>query len=368
MKLRAYRRELDAERQETLSFVGQPARFRMPPSTRYQGSKYKLLPWIAQALQDLQAQRVLDAFGGTGCVSYMFKSLGKRVTYNDHLRFNWWVGTALIANQGRTLSDSAIEMILHRDDSFAYDDFIERTFREVYFTEDENRWLDTVAQNIPRLPDQHDRALAYYALFQACIIKRPYNLFHRKNLYMRTAQVQRTFGNKASWDTSFPDHFRNFVHEVNASVFASASPCSATCCDARDIPGEFDLVYLDPPYINSKGIGVDYRDFYHFLEGLVDYSLWAQRVDYSKKHRPLLQDRSDWSSERKTRDAFASLFEKYQNSTIVVSYRSDGSPSQREIIDILQATKRRVRALHFGEYKYVLSKNGTSKELLLIGE
>jgi len=36
----------------------------------------------------------------------------------------------------------------------------------------------------------------------------------------------------------------------------------------------YDLIYLDPPYLNSKGVGVDYSDFYNFLEGLCDYSLF----------------------------------------------------------------------------------------------
>jgi len=29
--------------------------------------------------------------------------------------------------------------------------------------------------------------------------------------------------------------------------------------------------FLDTPYVNEKGIGVDYADFYHFLDGLVNY-------------------------------------------------------------------------------------------------
>jgi len=43
------------------------------PSTRYQGSKYKILKWIDYYTKDLKFDFVLDAFGGTGCVGYMFK-------------------------------------------------------------------------------------------------------------------------------------------------------------------------------------------------------------------------------------------------------------------------------------------------------
>ena len=55
---------------------------RTPPSTRYQGSKLKLLPFIGSHLSDLEFESALDAFGGTGSVSYMLKARGKAVTYN----------------------------------------------------------------------------------------------------------------------------------------------------------------------------------------------------------------------------------------------------------------------------------------------
>jgi adenine-specific DNA-methyltransferase len=338
-----------------------------PPTTRYQGSKLKLLPWLWENLGGLDFETVLDAFGGTGCVSYMFKSKHKRVTYNDYLRFNSLVGLALIENSSTRLSHDDVRFVLTRHSESEYDDFIARTFADVFYTDEENVWLDTVCQNVPRLDDPVKRAMAFYALYQACIIKRPYNLFHRKNLYMRTSEVKRGFGNKATWDTPFDGHFRKFVSEVNAAVFDSGIECKAVCHDALDVPGEYDLVYIDTPYLARSGVGVDYLDFYHFLEGMTDYRSWPNRIDRRRKHLPLVGTRSPWSDSKRTRSAFASLFERYANSTIVVSYRSDGIPSEDELVTMLRRVKRRVQVLHYGQYKYVLSKNGKSKEVLLIG-
>ena len=42
------------------------------------------------------------------------------------------------------------------------------------------------------MKNEKKQALAYFALFQSCIIKRPYNLFHRKNLYVRTKEMKRS--------------------------------------------------------------------------------------------------------------------------------------------------------------------------------
>ena len=53
-------------------------------------------------------------------------------------------------------------------------------------------------------------------------------------------------------------------------------------CQPTEVPGSYDLVYVDTPYISSKGVGVDYLHFYHFLEGLTDYDNWKSRIDYRK--------------------------------------------------------------------------------------
>lgn len=352
--------------------IQQPCRkqtpLRSPPSTRYQGSKRKLLKWIEHTLRGIAFDSVLDLFSGTGSVAYLFKSLGKSVTCNDYLRANYEIGTALIENGAVRLADEEADFVCCRHGRVDYDDFIARTFAGIYFTDEENAWLDMAAQNIRLMPDRVRRALAYAALFQACLRKRPYNLFHRRNLYMRTATVRRGFGNKATWDSPFEAQFRHFVGELNESIFDGAAPCRALCMEACLVPSGFDLVYIDPPYVNGAGTGVDYFEFYHFLEGLLDYPDWGARIDADRKHLPLRGERSRWSDARTVRDAFAEVFERHAGSTLVVSYRSDGVPSEQELGDLLRRVKPRVRCFHYGEYKYALSTNGASRELLFVAE
>ena len=338
-----------------------------PPTTRFQGSKHKLLDRIWSHLAALPFQTCLDAFGGSGCVSHFLKGQGKSVTFNDALISSHLNGVALIENQRVRLDDDDIEALLHGQDHATYDDLIARTFEDIYFTVEENAWLDIVAQNIPKLPDRFKRAIAWYALFQSAMAKRPYNLFHRRNLYMRLASVARTFGNKATWDKPFEEHFRQFVRSANAAVFPGAA-CRSTHEDAINVAGEFDLVYIDPPYLNRQGVGVDYRGFYHFLEGLADYPNWGGRIDFSSKHRRLKPLRSPWMSRSTIHQAFSDVFARYRGSILAVSYRSDGIPSLEELAALLGKAKRKV-AVHTLDrgYKYVLSTNSASSEVLLIG-
>jgi adenine-specific DNA methylase len=335
------------------------------PSTRYQGSKAKLASWIWNRIKELDFDTALDAFGGTGAVSYIMKKNGKRVSYNDKLKFNFYIGSALIENGNWLLNDSDIDLLLSSHRKLEYSDFITRTFRGIYYYDDENRWLDKVVQNILLLENKYKKALAYYALFQSCIIKRPFNLFHRRNLYIREADVKRNFGNKTTWDGDFGVFFRKFANEANKAVFSNGRRNLALNMDVFDLEVDVDLVYVDTPYLSKKGVGVDYLEFYHFLEGLTDYHNWQQRIDFLSKNRKIKHPRPVWSDPQKIHTAFQTLFKKFQASTIVVSYRTDGIPSVEELGRMLESLKSEVRVFHRSGYQYVLSPKRITEALIV---
>ena len=337
------------------------------PSTRYQGSKSKLVDWIWENIKDHDFETCLDAFGGTGVVAYHLKDKGKQVTYNDRLTFNYHFGRALIENRDITVSDDEIDWILCRHQQVDYPQFVENTFQDVYFTDEENRWIDRTITNIRQIENSYKQSLAFFALAQACIVKRPYNLFHRKNLYIRFADVERSFGNKASWDKPFEEWFRLFIDEANQAVFDNGKNNLALNKNALNIQNAYDLVYIDTPYISKKGVATDYRDFYHFLEGLTMYDEWDSQVDKKSKHLRLKREKSAWADKTQIYQAFDDLFAHFSNSILVVSYRSDGIPSKSDLVNLMAKYKSDVHIAHYGQYQYALSTNKKSQELLLIG-
>lgn len=337
------------------------------PSTRYQGSKVKLVDWIWKQIADLDFMTCLDAFGGTGAVAYRLKQAGKQVTYNDLLRFNYYIGLALIENGQVRLNTEEVNWLLQRHPEISHPQFVQDNFSGIYFTDKENVWIDQTITNIRQLADPYKLAPAFFALCQACIIKRPYNLFHRKNLYIRLADVERSFGNKITWDRPFAEWFRIFINEVNRAIFDNGQKNRALNLDAVEVPGEYDLVYVDTPYISKRGVAVDYLSFYHFLEGLTLYDEWSKHIDRRSKHHRLKPRPTEWTDKKRIYAAFDRLFQRYQKSIVVVSYRSDGIPSDLELVSLLKRYKYHVRVEHFGHYKYVLSTNSESKEVLLIG-
>lgn len=335
------------------------------PSTRYQGSKQRFIEWLWLCVRDFNFSTVLDAFGGTGCFAYKAKQEGKSVTYNDLLPFNQLIGKALVENQGVKLWEQDVLSILDVSNASHAPSFIADTFHDIYYTDEENAWLDKITYNIRQMSDEYKQAMAYFALFQACIIKRPFNLFHRKNLYARTQNVERSFGNKKTWDTPFEVHFRKFVREVNAASFDSQKPCRAICCDAVAVHGDYDFVYIDPPYVGEGGKNVDYAEFYHFLNGLCDYDNWAKKIDYKTPHRRLQRQDNPWSDKNRITEEFEKVIARYSKSILAISYRSDGIPSVDVLNEMLHKYYSHLSIYESWKMKYALSKC-TSQEVLLL--
>ncbi len=340
------------------------------PTTRYQGSKLKIIDWVWSEISGLGFDSMLDAMGGTGIVSYKSKQNCKRVTYNDMMRFNFYAGKALIENDRTILSNSDVDFLVHRHADVKYDNFIENTFRGVFYTDAENAWIDTFIGNLGTFEDGHKIALALTCLFQACIIKRPYNLFHRKNLYMRLADVSRTFGNKATWDRDFDSWFGRFAIQYNSCVFSNGRANAAINCDVMEIPdaGSYDLVYLDPPYTSLKNT-IDYMEYYHFLEGLCMYlehgpQRWGNLIDWRRKPLPIRHARSPWNDRARLHNTFERIISKFRDSTMVVSWNSGGYPPPGVLVSILKKYHKKVETRSI-EYQYALSPK-KSREVLLI--
>jgi adenine-specific DNA-methyltransferase len=354
--------------------------FKHFPTTRYQGSKKKILPWIYENLKTLDFHTVLDGFGGTGSVSYLFKKMGKEVVYNDILNFNYLIGKALIENSHITLNEYDINYVLSKSEQFNYKSTIRDTFKNIYYLDHENDWIDFVVGNIINMNTYktneltYKRTLAYYALFQACLIKRPFNLFHRKNLNIRTKDVVRNFGNKTTWEKSFETHFIKFCRELNRTIFDSNVKCKSLNKPIQNIdPYGYDLVYLDPPYIKRKNKNEtsNYFKCYHFLEGLTKYNSWLDEIDFTSRNLHL-QDKSSENllTEKNAQEFFDEIICKFRKSQIVMSYKANGKPTIQTLVKIMKKYKRKVYTVS-QPYKYALNKtnNETNKnrEYLIIG-
>ncbi len=347
---------------------GQTRAWERFPATRYQGSKLKLLGALATIFARLEFDTALDPMCGTGAVAYLLKALGKGVVASDGLAFNAAAARALVENDVARLGGRIDDLMEGLPDATRRAGLVETIYDEIFFERDENRFVDQLLPRIHAL-DSPERELALWCLGQACLLKRPYNLFHRANLAMRRRDVPRSFGNKATWDTPFPAHVRRLSAQADRAVFQGASPCRAFCGDVLEAdPTGCDLVYLDPPYVSGRGSGVDYLDFYHFLEGLAGPSSWEARILHRYRHKPLAgRGTSPWADPARIAGAFEAAIDRFSTVTLVISYRSDGIPSVEQLAGLLSRAGKRVEIIDVGRYTYALSTNQGSREVVLVG-
>ncbi|MBN2530272.1 MAG: DNA adenine methylase [Deltaproteobacteria bacterium] len=340
------------------------------PTTRYLGSKRKLLPALKAVFETLEFFVAADPFCGSGAVSYLLKSLNCQVLASDAMQWNTCCTSALLDNDTTAFLPTLNNALAQLPVASAPEGFIEKQFDGLFFLRSENRFLDQFRSVCGRWPGPLKNS-AFFALFQAALAKRPYNLFHRANLYMRQQEVKRSFGNKTTWDTPFEVLIRRYAEELQLARFASPKKITVQQQTAEEADfSTADLVYLDPPYVSANGSSVDYQDYYHFLEGisLEDDARWEERLLHRYRHKPLAdRGTSPWSKADKITGAFKNIIKKCEHAHIVISYRCDGIPGIDELAEMLKKSGKRVRIEDCGQYVYALSKNTKSREVIIVG-
>ena len=342
------------------------------PTTRYYGSKRKLVKIIWEAINscDLEFDSVLDLFGGTGIFSYYAKANSKQVIYNDVFKFNQLIGHALIASKKFDSTNEEVLNLLLPHAGINYKSIVKDNFKNIYFTDEENTIIDVAAQNIALISDNDKKAAAYYILFQSCIIKRPYNLFHRKNLHMRVNYTSGRFGNKITWERSFEELFIRFADELRKYTFDNNRANASVNNSALNCTIKADLVYIDPPYFSSSNSNhVSYHSRYHFLEGLANYNLLEANITSSKINKEIALGKSDeFDKKHFFLQELEALIDRNKESIIVISYRNNAYPSIEAIEALLRVYKTHTKCISLGKHSYALNKkNSENQEYIFIG-
>ena len=333
------------------------------PSTRYMGSKAKLLSEIWGVASQFKFDHAVDLFAGSGVVGHMFKAQGKAVVSNDYMAFSNAFAKAMLENNSETLGlDDARELLLPKHKS---DGFVEKIFAGLYFTDDENRLIDTLRTNIAYVKNPYVRAIAMSALVRACFKKRPRGIF--------TYVGHRYDDGRKDLSMTFEAQFLEAVGAINGAVFDNGRIHKAIYGDAMSADvGESGLVYIDPPYYSPLSDN-EYVRRYHFVEGLARNweGVEIQQHTLTKKFKSYP---TPFSSRQGAADAFDLLFKRHRSSVLLVSYSSNSLPTLDEMVSLLSKHKSHVEVLPI-DYKYSVGNQGhkvganknTVQEYLFVG-
>ena len=336
-------------------------KFTLFPGTRYMGSKNKIIYEIWEILKHIEFDSFLDVFAGSNVVSYFMKAKNKEVITNDFMSISYYFSKAIVENSSTILKDNELNFLLENPSEKS---FISETFKDLYFTNEENNFLDRVRANIELIDNEYKRSIAISALVRACMKKRPRGIF--------TFIGQRYDDGRKDIRKTLRDHFIDNVHDFNNAVFDNERFCQSNNKLSQELEKTADLVYLDPPYYSPKSDN-DYVRRYHFVEGLAKNweGLEIQEHTITKKFKSY---QSPFSKRVSAYDAFHSLIDRHKNSVIAISYSSNSIPTKEELTNILKEYKSDVEVheidhtYSFGNQSHKTgNKSNRVKEYLFIG-
>jgi adenine-specific DNA-methyltransferase len=321
---------------------------------RYIGNKTRLLGFIRRVLRSrgIAPGRAVDPFSGTASVARALKRWQFHTAASDIMEYGYVFarayvevtappGVAGIAHEvGGADLRHALGWLnrLPGQTGFIHEHYSPAgaagaAHGRMYFTPANAARIDTVRNTIERW---HRSAAidddAYHTLLAA--------LIEAADRVANTTGVYAAF--VKSWQ---PNALRPL--QLRTARLVRGNGCTAARADAIDAiraAGDFDLLYIDPPY-NAR----QYAGYYHIPELLARG--WYDGAIALRGKTGLIEDgdrRSDWSSSRRCEAAFEALVATARCRHIMMSYNGEGiireSTIERVLRDHgLRATYRRYR-------------------------
>jgi len=333
------------------------------PSTRFMGSKRRLLPHILGIVESMSAETCIDLFSGSGVVSYGLKSAGLRTHANDHMAMAAAITTALVQNSSERLEPDELEALLEPNPQ--NDGFVQRTYQGLYFNDLDNFFIDSTRANIDRLSSPHKRAIATSSLIRACFKKRPRGLFSYVGY--------RYDDGRRDLALSFAEQLRLAVSALNEAVFGNGQTNVSSRLDALSVRYDAELAYVDPPYFSLFSDN-EYVRRYHFVEGLA--CGWKDvEFQWHTKTKKFKSYPTPFASRSGAAEALRQLFLSFPGRAMIVSYSSNSLPSKEDMVRLLKQSFVRVEVVavdltySFGTQSQRINDNNNSvSEYLFVAE
>jgi adenine-specific DNA-methyltransferase len=296
---------------------------------RYIGNKTKLLRFIGGVLRrrGIRDGVAVDPFSGTASVARELKRLGFRVVAADLMEYAHVLAKAYV--EATSVSADLHDRLRQLDALPPRPGFLTENFSapaRMYFTEANAARIDAMRSQIDAWRANGDVAgIEQYQLLASLI--------------EASDRVANTTGVYAAFVKTWQPNARRAL-ELRVPEVINSNGCYAHRADAVQLVseiGEFDLLYLDPPY-NSR----QYAGYYHVPELLA--LGWFDEPPILRGKTGLLPDRdkrSDWSRRSKCEAALEKLVATAKCKHIVMSYNAEGILSEAAIERILKQYGRR---------------------------
>ncbi len=297
---------------------------------RYTGSKFKLLDWIKNTIEDETQQNVTfcDLFAGTGCVTEKFTDK-KNLIINDFLFSNNIIYKAFF-NSKNFNKKKIIEIskrYLELDANKVPSNYFDKNFGGKFFSLNDAKFIGFIRDKISN---------------ENCTTT-------EKNILLASLLYS---ADKAANTVGHYDAFRKKIKIKDSFMFRLIEPINHSAKiqifreDANELVKKIkcDVCYIDPPY-NSR----QYSRFYHILENLTQ---WKKPKLFGEALKPETENMSEYCK-TKAPEKFQELISNINSNFIVVSYnntyKSKSSSSKNKITleQILSTLKKKGKTKTF---------------------
>jgi len=307
---------------------------------KYIGNKTRLLPFIEQVVENCGLPTTgtfMDPFAGTASVSVRFKELGYKIISADIMTYSYLRQRALIeldgdpqmegvmslirASSSRESNVSAVLAHLNQLEGrygYAFENFAPSgSHKRQYFTDINAMKIDAIRDEIQVWRDEEVISDLEFAYLVSALIESSDHVANMSGTYGAYLKIWRSVALK----------------ELNLKPFAivkSRLQNFAHLCSANDLVRKESgtILYLDPPY-NSR----QYASNFHVLESI---AVWdKQQLRGKTGLRNYDNQRSEYSTKTRAKEAFADLISNSEFDYILLSYSNEGILSEDYILDEL---------------------------------
>ena len=287
---------------------------------KYIGSKRVLVPWIVETIQGLDGARtVLDLFSGTSRVGHALKRVGYVVTANDHNAYAATLARCYVEADARRVKRDVERLVAELARVRPRAGWFTETYCEQsrYFQPHNGARIEAVREAIGKKSlDPATEAVLLTSLMEAA------------------DRVDSTVGLQMAYLKGWAKRAYNELELRVPDVLDGAGRALEADAVAAAQDGEWDVVYLDPPYNQHKYLGN-----YHVWETLVRwdrpevYGVACKRIDCRTR-------RSAFNSRASIGTALAEIVRTVRARWIVVSFSDEGFLSRDELVGTLEARGR----------------------------
>jgi len=333
---------------------------------KYAGSKLKIIPYILEAIKDLEVKTVLDGFSGSTRVSQAFAQAGYDVTSNDVAHWSEVSAKCFLLHNKQ---EQYYRKILDELNALkGYDGWFTAHYGgdaemavKMPFQKKNTRKLDAIRDRIEELNlddidkaviltsllfalDSVDSTLGHFVSYLSTWSKRSYN-----DLFLKLPDLRVTSGSHTV--------FRDDIFKITQNNF-------------------YDLAYFDPPYgSNNEKMPpsrVRYASYYHIWTSVIkhDKPELFGKVNRGEDSRDLVagsifeEYRKNDSGNFIAMEAIKTLVKNTNAKYILLSYSSGGRATKKELESILNETGKVLKLVEIDYKKNIMASMRWTNEWL----